>query len=409
MQEISGERSKILLLCLGFDRPKQQISGVKVHDLLNIFGCFGSLRKIMIFSKTTILKAFVEFGNASSAQLAQEFLHETSVDDLGEARLYVSERAALTCSDRFLDFWDVEREENLPRASGANLCLGIPRESTAASNLSAQENQLVSHCSLTDPESGSPSGWVLGENRLAVKRFSVNSLHAEVPSKTSFDTDALSAEKATSSRRMSTQIPQSSKVLLLSNLNNFFGDSKEIFNLFSCFGNLNKILFMKNLQKAMIEFDTFEGAQACLDGINCRQLETLALRASFSKYPRIDVKKNNKSENSLQFNDMLVVSPEHHRFKSGARNVPFSPRFVVTAELLPPLEKIDACLIVKECVRNLGVLLLSEKVSFGENCQVRVVFTASSTHGAAIAITRLHGRNVKGCPLTVGFYSADPS
>lgn len=47
-----------------------------------------------------------------------------------------------------------------------------------------------------------------------------------------------------------------SKVLLISNLCDIFISAKEIFNLFSCFGHIAKILLMKNLQKTMIEFKT---------------------------------------------------------------------------------------------------------------------------------------------------------
>jgi len=38
-----------------------------------------------------------------------------------------------------------------------------------------------------------------------------------------------------------------SKVILVSNLNNIFENAIEIHNLFSCFGNIVKILLMKNL------------------------------------------------------------------------------------------------------------------------------------------------------------------
>ncbi len=61
MEENSKERSKILLLCLGLDTNKKEIKKMTVHDLYKIFSVFGTLVKVIIFSKKNILKAFLEY------------------------------------------------------------------------------------------------------------------------------------------------------------------------------------------------------------------------------------------------------------------------------------------------------------------------------------------------------------
>ena len=81
MNEIGEKKSSILLLCLGFDQPKPVISGIRVRDLLNVFRPFGSLKKIMIFSKTTIVKAFIEFADADIAELVK-LLHHDAVQSM---------------------------------------------------------------------------------------------------------------------------------------------------------------------------------------------------------------------------------------------------------------------------------------------------------------------------------------
>lgn len=46
-----------------------------------------------------------------------------------------------------------------------------------------------------------------------------------------------------------------SKVVLVSNMDNIFQSAREVFNLFSCFGNIKKVLLMKNLNKALVEYE----------------------------------------------------------------------------------------------------------------------------------------------------------
>ena len=408
MDETVEQPTKILLFCLGFNKPKQLISSLRVHDLLPIFQSFSSLRKIMIFSKTTILKAFIEFDNIDSAEMAQNLLHESIVDNFGRARLYYSDREKITCSGLFLDFWDSKRDESVSPLSPTRISLEKPFENTTASTSSRNNARLASSgslnvCSPLEMESLSPTRWTASDNKVFLKRFSMNSLCS--PSHVSLDNDTRSQEGFLNLKKVNVPI---SKVLLISNLDNFFNDSQELFNLFSCFGNLNKVLFMKNLQKALVEFESVEGSQFCLDSINRRQIDVSSMRVSFSKYQKIDPKKNNKSENSLQFNDMLLVTQNINRYPNKAVNPPIpSTSFVISAEPLEPMYKVDVCLIMKETVSSLGIATLSEKVSYKEGKNARIVFTASNSHGALLAITRLHGRNVKGCLFDVAFDQTD--
>ncbi len=97
---------------MGFDMPEQVLSAVRVSDLLEIFAPFANLRKIMIFLKTGMIKAFVEFADVESAITAREMLHEGTVDNFGKAKLYYSNREKITCSSNYLDYWEAEGSES---------------------------------------------------------------------------------------------------------------------------------------------------------------------------------------------------------------------------------------------------------------------------------------------------------
>lgn len=106
-----------------------------------------------------------------------------------------------------------------------------------------------------------------------------------------------------------------SKVVLISNLADIFKNAKEVFNFFSCFGNIKKILLMKNLNKTMVEYYDTESSLLCAVNVNNLKLEDTELRINYSKYPTIDLDKNNKNTNSVNFNEIFIPSKEDHRYQ----------------------------------------------------------------------------------------------
>lgn len=106
-----------------------------------------------------------------------------------------------------------------------------------------------------------------------------------------------------------------SKVVLASNLNNVFDNAKEVFNFFSCFGNIKKILLMKNLNKVMVEFYETDSSLICAVNVNNLKLKDTELRINYSKYPTIDLGKNNKNSNSVNYNEIFIPGNEDHRYE----------------------------------------------------------------------------------------------
>jgi hypothetical protein len=362
----------------------------------------------MIFSKNVIVKAFVEFSDSGIAELAKDTLHETCINNFGKARIYFSNRDQIVCSNNFLDFWDCNQQfvkEGLTNSSTKDEFHfdndPSPRDNLEMLNFSLGINspiKLKHEFNLSGGMESQVSRWTFGDNKVSVKRSSLDSPTSinRLMSECSF------GDGKQLDLKLMPMVP--SKVVLVSNLENFFDSSKEVFNLFSCFGNLNKILFMKNLQKALIEFASVESAQLCIDHINKKQIDTLTLRISFSKYQKIDLKKSNKSENSQQFNDVYVVLNEQNRFTDlSVRFSPPSQSVMVLIEKRPDLNYTDSCLLIKEAVSRLEVQTFGEKIDYQHSKCIRMTFGVQSIHNAILVVTKLHGSYVKSSSLDVNF------
>lgn len=125
-----------------------------------------------------------------------------------------------------------------------------------------------------------------------------------------------------------------SKVVLISNLEGHFDSAKEVFNLFSTFGNIRKVLLMKNLNKTMIEYYQTESSLLCALNINNLKLLNTELRVNYSKYQTIDLDKNNKNQNSIAFNEVFIPSQEDHRYQIDDVKCNLSTKVTVTGAKL---------------------------------------------------------------------------
>ena len=104
--------SPILLCCLTPPSSKSSNSPLTCENLFLIFSVFSPMKKIMIFRKTPILKAFLEFSSPEGAQLSMDSLHNRSLDDLGYLQLFPSPLEKISFSPHFpdcRDFSNIER------------------------------------------------------------------------------------------------------------------------------------------------------------------------------------------------------------------------------------------------------------------------------------------------------------
>lgn len=121
-----------------------------------------------------------------------------------------------------------------------------------------------------------------------------------------------------------------SKVVLISNLENNFESAYEVHSLFSTFGNIKKILFMKNLNKTLVEFFSIDSSLLCALNINNLKLRNTELRVNYSKYQTIDLTKNNQNHNAIKFNEVLIPSRKDFRYQKNDVVANLSSNLVVS-------------------------------------------------------------------------------
>lgn len=394
--------SNILLLCLGLDTNKKEAKKANVNDLLNIYGNYGNLKKIMIFSKKNILKGFLEYSTKEEAANAIKETHDIFVGKYGKARVYYSDLQTLT-GTKFLEFWEngvnvkrnpfeevsnkianynnVNPKNSIQRSDKKRQFKNVPNSSSRSI-----KRNTVGHMNKQKTQLFQPSGFKFG----SVKRNS--DWLSRVPSKNSVlsqNKKRFSDWNSNSSKRNSERIVLKkgsnfkvnedpdiiedfmpfktnmapSRVVLISNLLTIFENSKEVFNLFSCFGDIVKILLMKNLEKVMVEYTNLEGSKICIANINNLKISGTLLRVNYSKYQHIDLKKNNRSENSVQFNDVLLPKGKS-RFSKDEEEENFdscSEKILISTTKTKLLKPIDVYLFIEKKAKPLSIKLLKNK------------------------------------------------
>ena len=418
----SPDKSSILLLCLGLDSDKSEVKKVDVKELKEIFGDFGQLKKVIIFTRKILLKAFLEYENFEQAEKAKNAIHESFVKNYGKARLYFSPMQDLKFSNKYLEFWEDGAEEKpTPLDDDVSTKLSLKHSvSISSSKLSFRKES----CPFVPQQRGqtfrgyqmfssSIDTFDLNLNRdnfLSNKNLVFNS-HSFMSSFCNDSRNAPLSQMETSPELSKTESLDEeeethSKVLLISNLAHVFRNTEEIFNLFSAFGNIAKILFMMNLQKALIEYTDLNFAGESVTNLNNLVIGETKLRVSFSKYKKIDLLKNNKNENSMQYNQVLIVPPMRNRYKSNSQSaiVPISSTLLISFPKLSGVQTLDVYLAIEKISKPLKTKLVNSKGQVGKNEVVNMLFSFSDVQSAVYVMYKCHNSIVKGALLDIFFF-----
>lgn len=110
-------------------------------------------------------------------------------------------------------------------------------------------------------------------------------------------------------------IPKS-KVLLISMLKSYFDSSIDIFSLLSIFGPVKKVLFLRNQQKALVEFYYIEDSEICINFLTTKFVQIFDFECCCSKHKEIEWKEETiDDQNILKYNDFLEVPMNFNRFQ----------------------------------------------------------------------------------------------
>jgi hypothetical protein len=418
MNTTSEKKSHVLLLCLGFDQPKQATSSIRVKDLLNVFNPFGNVKKIMIFSKTIIVKAFIEFYNVDSAELVKETMHESFINNFGKAKLYYSARDQIVCSNNFIDYWEagapVSPKSSLPTSKHTS-----SRKTTSISSLQVEKKEFEKEGNKESKQSSpiddqysnkvknfqnnqfppyNPSEWVIGENTVILKKLNLNPQSIAKSELVSSERGFKDHNAMFASNQIQT------RVVLVSNLDSFFQKSFEICNFFSIFGVVSKIILMKNLQKALVEFSSVISAQNCVDYLAKRPISFLSIQVNFYKHRNLEFTANTKNDSGSICNEVYVPASQENR--SGSDNGKFivpSTDLVVIARIDFSVPKIEVPIIISEAIESTGAYILGDRVESGSSHFIRIGYRLNSVFDACLVIAKLNGVQTQGCLLDISF------
>jgi len=405
------DASKILLLCLGTEKAGKKPKEIPLADIRDVFSRFGNLNRILIFSKTAVFKAFLEFEDIKEAQTAQSSLHNSILPKLGQVKLYYSAQEKLEVTNKFVEFW--EKSTSLP-------ILKDDDDFTHSSNSSRKlkdnqlNNKLVKDILSESGNRRSKVGFNFSNDGSPISRYE------EIKSKSMFtDSRQIILAKGTEFNKKvelgntisTTDLPQKieelkiqpSKVVLVSNLDNVFSSVQELFNLFSCFGDINKLILMHNLQKALVEYQKVESARMSIQHLSGLNILNTKLKVNYSKYKKIDIKKSFRNEASLQYNEVLTVPCSLNRYGLG---------------ITPDIKSINSKLIFdiekKSNIKMIDVYFYIEKFAEPESIQIvetndksklRLLLSFEDKATAVRIMSKFHRSDIKTAKVSISFYS----
>ena len=432
MIESQIDKSTILLICLGREKEKEELESMTARTLLRIFRPFGQLKKIVLFSRSPFVKAFLEFTHIEDAEMAREIVHDSQIDGFGVARIFPSKLEELKFSNKFIDYLKI------PKAREAKVKNDASTHHSSKNDLASKTQQSLYNLPSVDnfpvtpayvktsqfdfetPQETAVKGVQMHSAKLDKKKGQASELNRKVSfnltateQKRDFSDDDLAISTTKTAPATQTHDEDSvppSRVLLVSNVDANFKSSFELFNLFSCFGNLAKVLYMKNLRKVLLEYETVESAQSCLMYMHNRAIGKSKLKANFSKFHKINLKKNNKSALSQQFNDVTIGTKEANRFSSEAMNriTPPSSTLLFSCKGQDGVSPSDLYLLAAVVSKPLKmrVIKFDEELDEGSaknSGSLRVQLDFSNIKEAAFVLAKCHGSMAKSERVTVSF------
>ena len=376
---------------------------------------FFCLQKILIFSKASIFKAFIEFSNLKEAEQAKRNLHDKVLLQLGHARLYYSPQQKLSLSNKFVEFWENENEkqesDQLTQDSSLNIFKKSEKDLEFGNKqaLSDQKlrNSIVDNISLSGKAKSEEFALRMAKSSISGKKKLRLVKGSEFLKKAQIS-DLISKEEEIIEEQQEDDIPEIknympvSRVVLVSNLDNIFSDAQEVFNLFSNFGDITALILMHNHQKALIEYKSFEASKTSIINISNTKINNTKLKVNYSKYQQIDINKSCKNEVSLQYNEVMTVPNRNNRFISGQQNSvkAASSELLFEIERKSDIKMIDVYFFVEKFAEPESIKTLEESTKD----LLKVVLTFKDKATAIRVISKFHRCEIKTNRVNVSFY-----
>lgn len=171
-----------------------------------------------------------------------------------------------------------------------------------------------------------------------------------------------------------------------------------IYNIFSNFGNITKIILMKNKASALIEFENIQFSALAKDYLNNIVFMGKPLRINYSNYANISIRnKQNKSTNE----EVFVGNQRNFRFSKN-KNISINPPSSVLH--VSNLTK-EVCKDQKTIKDYFGCIGRVEgmKFLFGDNGKNMCLLRLPSIEDALRALAHLHDTDLGGRKIQISF------
>lgn len=374
--------SKVLLCCISSNGDPSLLDTVNINTLEDLFSPFGVLSKLLIFSRKTIFKAFVEFNNKPAAVKAAKHLNNKKLGLFGKLCVYASNIKKVKIDNKHLEHKifeekiNVSTDDSLSNKSEINFLQKTGKKKLCRSFKSDKKGSFVSQEKVTL------------ERKVMFKKGSglrkVKSVLSD--SESNYPTEP------------------TSKVILVSNTEDIFSNKFELFNLFSSFGKIKQLIFMKNLNKALIEYYTLEEAGVSYKCMNCVDMGNTTLKVNYSKYKTIDINRSNRNVNSINYNEIFIVPSEFQREDKDYKPViqELSSSLLVELNNAENIDVLDVYLEIEQMTKPVKMKFKKEKNNQGKIC-VRFYLKYDSVASAVKVLLKTHRKELEGEQISVRF------
>lgn len=356
--------------------PVKSILLVLLHNLSNVtlscdyfkhlFSTFGDVKKILIFEKNVPIKAFIEMSSEKEAVAAQNALNNTFLpNDQGKINVYLSELAELKLPQKNFkfakDYTLCQSESSSPPLKEAELkqlvfSAQIPHSNQPRSLYTIPEVNEYRKYSENEKDSyndsqnlerpppgleksfkafqmqkgiflekvGQSQGNCKSQKSAIIKTPSTSeSMMFSPPLLEALSASLLGAKISNAGSALTKPLlwEENSKVLYVKGLSSKTISVHNIYNLFSNFGDIKRIILLRAKEVALVEFETLEYAKVARENLNNLCFFDEYMKISFSNYKEIIPK--NISKHTVQ-EDLLICENVHNRFKN-EKNLNINP------------------------------------------------------------------------------------
>jgi RNA recognition motif-containing protein len=275
-------------------RPQDELPARLSHtDLFRFFSQFGSVKDVEIFNRKVLIKAFVEFGKQAEAENAIRVSHD-QMTTFGKMQTFFSNKNSIikrtkASSLNIASLGNLADTQRSPKGNKLAFLSTLPSQSFPPKPIEkgADARQLPSFGIFAPPGNKVPIDSTGNEFLLGDSCFNFDS-NAGICSGPLLLPDP-EHQPLADCKKM--------RVLMVNRINTKVVTVNHLFNLFGCYGNVNKVLINKENNYGLVQFQT--GAQA----VNaCEKLKNLdffgqTLKVKVSRYSSLNFKTLEKEHN----------------------------------------------------------------------------------------------------------------